>query len=129
MGREPKQAKVGPYSSAADLPSVAEMLEQMKGMKLLTRFVARDQRKSLLEIERQVRDLVTVVDRFYELLGPRHWIFHENLNVERVRSLLESPADEAEQRLIELYQDPEAMRFKIMGLGRFPEMQSRLDLV
>jgi hypothetical protein len=129
MGKVPKQAKVGPYSSAADLPSVAEMLEQMKGMKLLTRFVARDQRKTLLEIESQVRDLVSVVDGFYELLGPRHWIFHENLNVEKIKALLRLPVEEAEQKLIDLYRDPEAMRFMIMGLRRFPEMRSRLDLV
>lgn len=33
-----------PYGSAADIPSIAEMLQQIEGGKLLTRFIARHQR-------------------------------------------------------------------------------------
>lgn len=105
------------------------MLERIQGMKLLTRFVARDQRKSLLEIESQVRELTDLIDRFYTLLGPRHWIFHDSLNTEKIKALIGLSVDEAEQEFVELYQDPEALRFMIMGLRRFPEMRSRMDLI
>jgi hypothetical protein len=118
-----------PYVSAADLPSVAEMLEQIRGMKLLTRVVARDQREGLLKIESQVRDIVRVVDGFYDLLGPRHWIFHESLNLEKVKELLKAPVDEAEQKLIALYQDSETLHFLIRSLRRFSEMDSRMALI
>ena len=129
MIRSGKYAKPGPYASALDLPSVVELLEQIQGMKILTRFVARDQRKSLLEIETQIRELMDLVDRFYELLGLRHWIFHESLNTEKIKPLIALPTDEAEQGLIELYQDPDGLRFMIMGLRRFPQMRSRMELI
>jgi hypothetical protein len=129
MSRPGKSAKPGPYASAYDLPSVAELLEQIQGMKFLTRVIYRDQRKSVLELEAQVRGLADLIDRFYELLGPRHWIFHESLNVEKMKPLIALPAEEAEQGLIKLYQDPEWLRFMIIGLSRFPQMRSRMDLV
>lgn len=43
------------------------------------------------------------VDRFYALLGPRHWVFHDQLSFHSVSGLLPlSPAD-AEQGLIDIY--------------------------
>jgi hypothetical protein len=42
-----QQRGTGPYRSALDLPSVAEMLELVRGAKLLTRVIARDQRSKL----------------------------------------------------------------------------------
>ncbi len=114
-----------PYKSARDLPIVAEMLEQIRGGKLLTRFVARDQRASLEAVERQLDDLVATVDGFYDLLGDRHWIFHESLNTDLAKGLLAKPVDEAEQLLIAHYQDHETLRFMIQRLWHFPEMQAR----
>jgi hypothetical protein len=38
-------------------------------MKLLTRFVARDQRAKILELERDIKRLVRVVDDFYDRLS------------------------------------------------------------
>jgi hypothetical protein len=105
------------------------MLQQIQGMKLLTRFIARNQRATVIELEKQIEDLTNVVDRFYKLLGPRHWIFHDALNVEKVKALLTLDADEAEQGFIELYRDPEALRFMMMTLRRFPAMQARIDLL
>jgi hypothetical protein len=116
-----------PYRSARDLPSVAELLEQIAGMKALTRFVGRKHRKDVLELERQVEELVTVVDRFYDLLGDRQWIFHDRLNVEMVKALLDLPAHEAETALIEIYRDAEWLRFSTMGLRRL--MPSRMNLI
>lgn len=105
------------------------MLEQIQGMKLLTRFVARKERAKLVALEREVEEHVAAVDRFYELLGNRHWIFHDSLNLERVKALLDLEPDEAERGLIEMYRDPEWFRFMQMGLRRFPAMQDRMDLV
>lgn len=124
-----QQAQSGPYPSARDLPSVVELLEQIQGMKLLTRIVARDQRANVIVIERQVRELTEIVDQFYSLLGPRHWIFHDHLNTEKVGALIGLDPDAAEQAFIDIYQDPEALRFMIMPLNRFPAMQSRTHLI
>lgn len=105
------------------------MLAQIQGMKLLTRIIARDQRAYLKEIERQIRELTDIVDRFYSLLGPRHWIFHDHLNAEKVGALVGLDPDAAEQALIEIYQDPEALRLMIMPLNTLPGMHSRMHLI
>lgn len=118
-----------PYKSARDLPIVAEMLEQIRGGKLLTRFIARDQRASLEAVERQLDELVDTVDGFYDMLGGRHWIFHDNLNADFAKDLLTKPADEAEDLLIAHYQDAEKLRFLIQRLWHFPEMQARRQMI
>ncbi len=118
-----------PYQSARDLPTVVELLKQLKGFKTLTRFIARDQRASILAIERQLEDLVKTVDEFYELLGSRHWIFHDNLNSEVVKGLLTMPAEKAEQELIAQYRNSETLGFMIQRLWRFPEMQARRRVI
>lgn len=45
------------------MPSVAELLEQTRGVKALTRVIGRDQRAKVIEIERQVHELAENVDR------------------------------------------------------------------
>jgi hypothetical protein len=125
-----RNAQPGRYESARDLPSIAELLEQIQGIKLLSRVVGRKHRKQILEIESQVKELVAVVDRFYDLLGNRHWIFHDRLHVDKIKALLDLPPEEAEKALInEIYRDAEWLRFMTMGLRKFPEMQVRMDLV
>ena len=100
-----------PYGSARDLPSYQELVGQIQGGKLLTRFIARNQRSGFLEIERQLDHLVAVVDRFYDRLGSRNWIFHELLPISNVETILDQTAtsEEAEQRLIEIYRDEEKL--------------------
>jgi hypothetical protein len=105
------------------------MLQQIQGMKLLTRFVARDQRSKLVELEAQVRELTETVDKFYSLLGTRHWIFHDHLNVEKVKALVVLDPEAAEERFIEIYRDPEALRFMIMRLNGLSAMRSRMGLI
>ena len=109
----PCERRQSPYGSASDLPSYQEMARQIQGGKLLTRFIARNQRSGLLQIEHQLHHLVAVVDRFYDRLGPRNWIFHESLNVSAVEAILDQTAncDEAEQRFIEIYRDEDYLAF------------------
>ena len=107
---EPAQ-HAAPYGSARDLPSYQELARQIQGGKLLTLFIARNQRSRFLEIERQLDHLVAVVDRFYDRLGSRNWIFHELLPISNVETILDQTAtsEEAEQRLIEIYRDEEKL--------------------
>jgi hypothetical protein len=118
-----------PYASALDLPSVAEMLEQIKGMKVLTRFFSRHLRSDVGRIEATARDVAAVVDTFYALLGDRSWIFHDHLNLEEVRPILNLDADEAERALINVYKEPETLERLIRMLTRFPEMRIRMSLI
>ena len=54
---------------------------------------------------------MAVVDRFYDRLGSRNWIFHELLPISNVETILDQTAtsEEAEQRLIEIYRDEEKL--------------------
>jgi hypothetical protein len=68
---------IAAYGSAADLPSIIDLREQVTGAKLLTRFIGRKYRTTFVAIETQLAALVQLVDDFYDLLGPRHWVFPE----------------------------------------------------
>jgi hypothetical protein len=116
------------YGSAADIPSIAEMLQQIEGGKLLTKLVARGQRRRFVEIETQVRHHVEVIDRFYRALGTRNWIVHEDLPMTLLEELMGVEADDAERRLIAYYQEPDTLQ----GLTRrlvHPALRVRAPLV
>ena len=109
----PRNRRQSPYGSASDLPSYQELARLIQGGKRLTLFIARNQRSEILQIEEQLNHLVAVVDRFYDRLGPRNWIFHDSLNVSAVEAILDETAncEEAEQRLIEIYRDKDYLAF------------------
>lgn len=118
-----------PYRSARDLPSVAEMLEQIDSFKLLTAIVVPDQRAAVVELETKLIALVENIDEFYTLLGDRNWIYHETLNTEVVGAFLHKPAEDAEQDLIAYYRVPDTLDLVIRHLWRFPQMRSRRNLI
>lgn len=107
MTDDPRAAEA--YQSALDLPSFRDLLQQIGAAKVLTRFVARDKRPELVRLENEVREMTERVDRFYELLGPRHWIFHESLPTNSIDALLNLSPRDAERALIALYADPERL--------------------
>ena len=128
----PRERRQSPYGSARDLPSYQEMARQIQGGKLLTRFIARNQRSRLLEVERQLNHLMAVVDRFYDRLGPRNWIFHESLNVSAVEAILDQTAtrEEAEQRFIEIYRDEDNGAFwtrRLYGVDGLRERAHQIE--
>jgi hypothetical protein len=119
----------GLYKSALDLPSVSELLEQIRGFKALTLVIARKQRAQVLKLEGDLKQLAKLVDDFYALLGSRNWIFHENLNTEQMTAVVRLSADEAELRLIDFYKDSEQLDFMIRTLCRFPQLLDRMALI
>ena len=123
----PREQRTSPYGSARDLPSYQELERQIQGGKLLTRLIARNQRSRFLDVELQLNHLVTVVDRFYEWLGTRNWIFHESLNVSAVEAILDlsSTCEEAERRFIELYRDQDKLAVWIRQLRRIGGIRER----
>ena len=116
-----------PYGSAHDLPSVVEMRRQLAVMKPLMRVMARDRRPQLIEVEKQVKSICDSVDRFYDLLGPRHWIFTEYLPVDDVAAILGPTvsADEAEAGLVGIIADRISGPYWQMGLMGLEPMRAR----
>ena len=107
------------------------MERQIRGMKWLTLLIARDQRSKLNEIEQQMQRLADIVDRFYELLGPRNWIFHDSLNLDRVEEILDEAGEpeSAEQRLVELYRDKENSSFWVQRLRGIDGLRERFHQI
>jgi hypothetical protein len=120
------------YQSALDLPSFVELLQQLRGATLLTRVIGRAQRQQFLEVERQVRAMAATIDRFYDLLGERHWVFHDDLHMDRMAALVKAEAsvEELEQRFIaEQYGDSEWLPFMVGRLHGLPAMRRRMPLL
>ncbi|WP_405901864.1 hypothetical protein OG696_40720 [Streptomyces sp. NBC_00656] len=116
------------YESARDLPSFLELDGQLK----LLRLLGKAGRGQAASIETQMRELTDTVDAFYQLLGDKHWIFHDRLSLTAVRAVLDSAdgnANQAEQRLIEHYHDAERLTLMLLPLRKLPAMRRRLDLV
>lgn len=115
------------YASARDLPSFQEMSQLVRGAKLLTRVVARDQRQTVRDVEKEMRRLVEVVDGFYARLGARNWVFHELLNPTKVAAILAETSDpaETELRFIEFYRDRDVMKFWLTQLRQHDGLRAR----
>jgi len=73
-----------PYESARDLPSFVEMLQQVRFIKLLRFALPRNERQMARQLETQLHFLGDTVDRFYDALGPRNWIFHDSMSVQEI---------------------------------------------
>jgi hypothetical protein len=119
------------YNSAHDLPSFREMAQQLQGFKLLGFLLPKDKRPELAKVENQLRYIGDTVDRFCALLGPRHWVYHDSLSVDRMAHLLDSAtdADGAERQLIAYYQDAKTLEFLVMRIRALPAMRRRLTLI
>ncbi|GCE46261.1 hypothetical protein EI42_03133 [Thermosporothrix hazakensis] len=119
------------YNSVHDLPSFVELSNQLNALKLVSIFLPPDERTKLKQLEAQIKELGDTVDNFYTLLGDRHWIFHDSLNVEKVRGILahNTSAEDAERQFIALYTDPEFLDFAIMRCNRFEALRKRMRLI
>ncbi len=91
----------------------------------------KNQRDQIKELEAKLKELADTVDGFYALLGDQHWIFHDSLNVEKVRTILanNTGVEDAECQFIALYNDPEFLRFALMRCSSFEALRKRRNLI
>ncbi|WP_430645421.1 hypothetical protein [Agromyces sp. GXS1127] len=115
------------YQSAMDIPRFAEMKRTADGFKVFGVFLSAEDRQKTRELTAQLHELAAKIDRFYELLGERHWIFHEQLPTAILDDA--TTADEAENRLCALYQDADRLRRMVQATMRFPGMRARRALI
>ncbi|MBF6185128.1 MULTISPECIES: hypothetical protein [Nocardia] len=114
------------------MPSIIELNKQLAAYRWLQYFAPKKKRPNAKEIRQQVEYITDTVDSFYALLGPRHWVFHDNLNLERMAAIVSKHhdnADAAEAALIAYYQDEELLRFWARRLGNRKAMKSRRHLI
>ena len=120
-----------PYGSVRDLPSFRELDQQLSAFKLLQYFIGRKHRAELRELQQQMDRLASVVDRFYEILGPRNWIFHDSLNLSLIEDILDHATDpqSAETRLIETYRNKETSIFWLRRLQHVDGLSQRFNQI
>ncbi len=116
-----------PYGSAGDLPTIRELREQARFYKLATTFVLRKERHKVVELEAQIQSLCDTVDRFYALLGARHWIFTDNLPMDEIGAEVNSQAtpEAAEAALVEVLARRIGGQFWRLGLMGHEALRAR----
>lgn len=77
-----------PYGSARDLPVVIKMEAQIRALAPLRFVLSKEKREELNGARAGIRSLVETVDSFYDLLGPRNWIFHDRLHLKEMEALV-----------------------------------------
>lgn len=122
--------KADTFGSAWDLPQVKEIVRELRDWKSLRFVMSAEQKAELSRSQSELTQMVDVVDRFYDLLGSRNWVFHGDMNLGRIRSIVdtEDPA-EAERRLIAYYQDEEVTKFLFTRLFRVEAFRPRLPMI
>tara|TARA_R110002051_G_scaffold261167_1_gene321070 strand:- start:204 stop:1670 length:1467 start_codon:yes stop_codon:yes gene_type:complete len=136
MARQPKLGRgdndpppSAGYPSAYDIPDFRKMRDDMAAMRLLL-FLKPSLRRQFKEQKQNFEQIVNSVERFYVLLGDRHWVFHGSLNLERLKSSLKTGDSElVEQAVMAQYQDAEKMRFDVMRAQAVPELRPRAELL
>lgn len=121
-----------PYGSAADLPRYKELKLQLKIARPLSLFMPKDVRQQIRDLPAQLERLVRVVDDFYALLGPAHWVFHDDLNVDDMLAIEREHAEDpvgAQTALIGWYQADDHLDFMIRRLNWNPAWRVRMKLI
>jgi len=119
----------GGYPSAADLPAFRKMKQEIAGLRLLVAFRP-SMRKELKRLEKQAAHLTDSIDRFYELLADRHWVFDGSLNLDRLtEALTAGDADQLQLAVIDQYTDPEKMKFDLLRAKAVPELRRYSTLI
>lgn len=120
------------YGSAADLPSITKMKDQIRALQRLGPLVPKSARKQMREAQQGLDHLTQAVDDFFTLLGPRHWIFHDSLSLDAMRSLVDAhPLDPqaAETALVTWYNEEDRLQWMTLRLNRHSPLRARMHLL
>jgi hypothetical protein len=123
---------VMPYGSARDLPMFVELDQQLKGFHLLRFMVPKKDRQLLDGIPAQLDHIAVIVDAFYDLLGRRNWVFHNDLSVDDMAALVSDYAndpDSAEAAFIAWYQSDDRLSWLVTRLHGHEALRARMDLL
>lgn len=126
----PDKPADAPYGSACDLPTAVELEKQIAAFEAFRFLLPRKKRDELKEIRAEYERITSTVDRFYELLGDRHWVYTDDLQLTEMATVIDvEEAETAERRLIQYYRSPNRIRFPLHRLNRFPEIRPRMHLL
>jgi len=102
---------------------MAELLRTLEGLGALSGLISGSEEPEVKRLRAQLDGIVAAVDGFYEVLGPRNWIFHESLSLDVGKEIAGDVPDVAEARLIGVYRDKETLSWMIRGVRSHRAMQ------
>lgn len=120
----------------SDNPSYTELLNQVKGMKLLLNLLPisnMELRNKLSDIEKQINDIRFTPDRFNQYYSELGWIAYESMNSDLMKNTVrlaeDNKCDDGEQLLLEYYADNDSIRYLITRLKNRSGFTKRYDLL
>lgn len=111
---------------------IQEMRKTLEGLHVLRLCLPMKERAELRQLGQQLDRYTKTIDDFYDLLGPSHWIFHEQMNIEELAELVEThigDAPGAQAALINFYQADGRLEFLLRGLNWHEAWLARLPLM
>lgn len=119
-----------PYDSVSELPSAQKIEQDLALIKMLEPFMPAEAREKLRDGERKHRELEALVEAFYRLLGPRKWVFTNDLSVVEMAAIVATNDPVlAEEQLIAYYKQEKHISFQLILLNRIPAMKPRISLL
>lgn len=120
------------YTNARDLPTVVELRNQLKFLRLVNLFRGKKAREETKEMENKIGGITRTIDSFCDLLGPRNWIYHENLSLKDMSSLVAaniSDPEGAEKALIAWYREADNLEWMVRRLRVHEGLRARMPLL
>lgn len=118
------------YGSVRDIPEARELEAGLCAARFLSIFTRKIDSSDLKRNAERLKKLTQDVDQFYAQLGPRNWVFHEHLSTSVADRIAKANTpDEAEQIIVEYYQDPASIRPLLMKAKTSPEAYQRTHLI
>ena len=119
-----------PYGSVSDLPTVQKIERELAAFEALGALMPTVNTGEIQALKRQHRELVDLVEGFYRLLGPRNWVFTEDLSVTEIGPIVATNDPVvAEEMLVDYYQSDKRISFQLLRLNRYADMKPRMLLL
>ena len=122
--------KVDAYASVREMPKFKKLDSEIAALHTLSILLPKDRRKDLKNLREELDQLVRVAEGFYEKLGDKHWVLHEDLMVNQIEDgVLTLCADDLEMELIGHYQNPGNLDIYVNRLKQHEALRARWELI
>ena len=114
----------------SELPSARKIEQDLALVKMFEPLLTPEAREKIRGGEQKQRELEELVEGFYRLLGPRNWVFTNDLSIVAMKLIVatDDPAL-AEEQLIAFYKQEKHISFQLILLNRIPAMKPRISLL
>lgn len=120
----------------SDNPSYTELLNQVKGMKVLLNLLPvgnTEWRHKLSDIERQIDEIRFTPEKFNQYYSELGWIAYESMNsdlmMNAVRLAEDNNRDDGEQLLLKYYTDNDSIKYLLTRLRNRSGFNNRYELL